>query len=331
MLQWDFVQPSETANRSVDLLFVVDTSDSLKEERSRIASTIPSFVNQLSSETDYRIGVMLAHGGDSYYSGRLYSPPGIPQVLNSRTLSTTQIQSYLGSTLSKPVSDVDEANGEMMTYSLLKSLGSDRISTIQNQGFFRQNAALSVVFVSDENDICYVPNQHGYSAFPDFVPSFENTEAAAYKNYCVGKDNEELVTPDLVYSQLKAVKGSLPLSLGGITHMDPTQVPTGGEDSIGHGVIELVKSSLNGILMELTQTDYSDGLSKLGSTVTQQLHLLTQFGLTGKPSFFEDTVSVQVDGKSVESEYDSNTHLVSLRASDAGQSGSHVRVTACRK
>jgi hypothetical protein len=334
MLHWSFLQPNETVNRSIDLLLVVDSSDSLMNERIRISSTLPSFINQLSLDVDYRIGVMLAHGGSSYYSGKLYSPSGVPKVLNSKTMSVVQVQNYLEKTLRRPLADVDEANGEMMMFSLLKSLESTQVSAIQSQGFYRSNAALAVVFVSDENDICYPPDMYGYKNFPDFVPSYGNTETTAYKKYCINKNNELLITPEKTYTKLKELKGTQPLAVGAVTHIDPSQVPpaqNGSEDSIGHGILELVKNSINGILMELAMTDYSDGMRKIGDMVTHQLHLLTQFELGGSVPFNEKTIAVQIDGKQVKWEYGSTTRLVTIKASDAGKSGSLVYVTACKK
>ena len=152
--KWTFTQPDATAQRDVDLLFVVDTSSSLNTRRTQLASNIPAFMAALHPQTNYRIGTLLAHGGASPYSGKLYQAPGSSLVLNSKTQSVLEIQKELTNTLSHVQLDKDEANGEMMMYSLVKSLEPENFEPIQNSGFFRTGAALSVIFVSDENDVC---------------------------------------------------------------------------------------------------------------------------------------------------------------------------------
>src|SRR5688572_10457564 len=42
--RWQFTQPDPVTSRVVDLLFVTDTSASMDAERSRIADTIPAFI-----------------------------------------------------------------------------------------------------------------------------------------------------------------------------------------------------------------------------------------------------------------------------------------------
>ena len=332
-LSWRFLQPQPTVNRSVDLLFVVDTSRSLDAERSRIASTLPLFVSQLPQQTDYRIGVMLAHGGKSTYSGRLYSASGTPRVLDSRTQSPAAIQSNLTRTLSAPPQDADSANGEGGMYSLLRSLRADRLSELRSQGFYRDGAALSVIFVTDENDVCFRPELSGFTQFPDFVPTLTaNTEVTAYTRYCLDTNGTLVVTPDRVLNALRDLKSSQNLALGGIIHKDPASVPRGPgiEDAIGHGILELVASTLNGVTLELANTDYSAGLTELGSVVSSQLRLQNSFALDGQSPIRPSTIAVQVDDRAVQSEFDAGRREIRIRTQDSGAAGSVVEVTACR-
>lgn len=332
-LSWRFVQPQPTVNRSVDLLFVIDTSRSLDAERSRIASTLPIFVSQLPPQTDYRIGVMLAHGGSSYYSGRLYSASGTPRVLDSRTQSPASIQSNLTQTLSAPPQDIDSANGEVGMYSLLRSLRTDRLNEMRSQGFYRDGAALSVIFVTDENDVCFRPELNGFTQFPDFVPTLTaNTEVTAYTRYCLDSNGTLAVTPERVLNGLRDLKSSQNLALGGIIHKDPASVPRGNgiEDAISHGILELVGSTLNGVTLELANSDYSTGLTELGSVVSSQLRLQNSFGLDGQSPIRPGTIAVHVDDRPVESEFDAVRRETRIRTQDAGAAGSIVEVTACR-
>ncbi|MBC7692938.1 MAG: hypothetical protein H7222_14340 [Methylotenera sp.] len=341
---WDFVQPQPTESGSVDLLFVVDTSASLDNKRSRLATTIPDFVKGLSPGTDYRMGVMLAHGGASAYSGSLYSAPGVPRVLNSKLHSPSQVQAYLTKDLKSPPSDIDEANGEMGLYSLSRSFEAGSVAGLKAQGFYRDDAALSVVFISDENDICYRPELHGYTKFPDFVPSAQNSEVTAYKRYCLNSDGSEAITPASVYARAQAMKPNQKLSLASIVHVDPARVPQGSglEESIGHGILELVEQSgilgIGHVLMDVMDTSYRAGLEKLGNIVSTQLKLNTSFSLDTSPdnsneglTIRPETVSIQVDGVAVNRQYDPASKSVKIALPDAGKAGSLVRVAACKE
>jgi hypothetical protein len=330
-VHWRFVQPSSAPPPEVDLLFVVDTSDSLLEERPRLAKQVPSFIQKLKSDTDYRIAVMLAHGGASNYSGRLYSASGSSKVLNPKTSSLQNIQLQLENTLRNTRADVDEANGEMPTYSFLRSLETDRLAEIRGQGFYRDNAALSVIFVSDENDICYSPKAHGYTTFPDYVPSAQNTEDKAFQKYCEPLLAQSSNLAELVPAKAQAAWGSKAVSLGGIIYQDAKTIPQGSEQSIGHGILELVQSSLNHVLIDLASSDYSAGLAKLGEIVSQQLELLTHFVLDGDSAIRENTISVTVDNQLVDFQYDTQSRNVTIGATSAGQAGSVIDISACKK
>jgi hypothetical protein len=329
-VSWSFIQPQPTVNRSVDLLLVVDTSSSLDQERARIATTLPAFVSQLPAGTDYRVAVMLAHGGASYYSGRLYSSHGNPAVLNSATQSPASIQAALEATLRAPLGDVDEANGEAMMYSLLSSQEPARLAQIKSQGFFRENASLSVLFISDENDVCYPPQLHGYSHFPDYVPSVGGVEEIAYQRYCLKPNHSVAVTPERVVSELQRLKGAEKLSFGALIHKDPAQVPAGGEDSIGHGLLELIQGQPDGMSFEIAENNYVPGLTQLGSIVSSQLLLRTAFTLDGSAGVVAASLRIQVDGHAVSGTYDAGSRVVRIAKTDAGHAGSAVLVTACR-
>lgn len=325
MMHWQFVQPQPTTDRSVDLLFVVDTSSSLGQERAKIAEMTASFVNALHPATDYRIGVMLAHGGASSYSGRLYAGPGQPKVLNSQNHSASYIQSSLKTILSTPVADTDEADGEMMFYSFHKSLSSSsRLAEARALGFFRTGVALSVIFISDENDVCFRPELNGFTLFPDYVPSQRNVEVTAFGKYC------SQITIDSVLAEARRIQKEMPLSFAAVAHIDRSKVVRTSEDAIGHGLIELVKKSLNGVLLDISDQDYSAGLAQLGNIVRTSLELQTVFKLTKAPQLVPGSLQVRVDGKTVAANYESTATTVHLSAAEAGSAGSLVNVSACR-
>ena len=328
---WRFVQPQPTLHHTVDLLIVADTSTSLNAKRARIAAQLPAFISHLSAQTNYRVGVMLAHGGASNNTGRLFAASGSNLVLNSRDLTAAQIQTQLTNTLLHPAADVDETEGEAMMYSAQRSLGSDRLPQIQAQGFYRPEAALSIVFVTDENDVCYPPELHGYFAWPDYVPSPRGVEAIAYQKYCADPGGSAKITPESTLAQFQAFKSAEKLNFGGIVHSNPAGVPHAGEDSIGHGILELLGLVPDSVSLDLNLRDYSAGLAQLANVASLQLDLKTLFDVTDHGVLDPTTLLVTVDAQTVHATYAAQPSQVQLSVTDAGHAGSVVQISACPK
>jgi hypothetical protein len=327
--KWIFTQPPTSTQQSVDLLFVLDTSSSLNTRRAQLASSIPAFIGQLDPRTDYRIGTLLAHGGASPYSGMLYQAPGSSQVLNSQTQSAAEIQQQLANTLSKVQADKDEANGEMMMYSLMRSLEPGMFEKNKTAGFFRDDAVLSVVFVSDENDVCYPAQLNGFTQYPDFKTSVLNWEAIAYDRYCKKAGSQAESWPSAVYSKLIELKGENQVSLAGIIHHNPAQVPTKTEAAIGHGILQLVQQAPQPVFMDITSPDFSAGLAKLGNVVKTQLNLLTLFQLEDGKALDINTIEVKVDGIPVKSMFSPESSTVQINQEDAGRASSLIEIAGC--
>mgnify|MGYP000125436851 CR=1 FL=1 len=77
-----FNQPQALITKKVDVLFVVDSSGSLAQERREVGEGIDALIGALPVDVDYHIGVMLAHVG--IWSGQLYRfDPFTPLVLKS--------------------------------------------------------------------------------------------------------------------------------------------------------------------------------------------------------------------------------------------------------
>lgn len=334
--EWSFKQPEAGVRRVVDILFVADTSPSMDEEARKLAAMIPSFIGRLAAGTDFRIAVMLAHGNTSRFSGRLY--PGFrgdaPVVLSSAQLTVPQIQAAFKQRLldANQEIDHDDANGEAGMYSLVRGTSRKLLHESQAQGFFRPDAALSVVFLEDENDLCYRPELNGYTQFPDYVPSSGGWEARAYELYCKRPGHGPASYPSYLYSRLVKLKGNRPVTLGGIVHIDPAKVPPPNgrsEDAIGHGIIELTQKSANGVLIDIAEPSYAAGLAELGNVVQATLELSTRFDLGGAEALDPESVRVMVDGRDVESRYESEANAVEIAMGDAGHGGSEVQVAAC--
>jgi hypothetical protein len=144
--------PDDAITRKIDILIVQDTSGSIKDERAAIATGFDNFLDILPAEVDYRIAVMNGHSAGTW-SGSLYQKGTEPLILDSELHAIAQVKADLRKKMQNPATEGASDGGEMGLYSLMNGL-NDNLSNMQSQGFFRNDAALAVIFVADENDIC---------------------------------------------------------------------------------------------------------------------------------------------------------------------------------
>ncbi|MEL6348218.1 MAG: hypothetical protein AAFV53_34230, partial [Myxococcota bacterium] len=134
----DFVQEY---NEEVDVLWVVDNSCSMSDEVSRIASNFNTFIDEfIRLDLDYHIGVITTDMVDSNDQGRLQGPfitPSTPDPQGAFTQQTDQGSS---------------GSADEQGFAAVQSALSDPLLSGHNAGFLREDAALSVIVVSDEDD-----------------------------------------------------------------------------------------------------------------------------------------------------------------------------------
>jgi len=314
-----FVQPQAIVRRSVDLLFVTDTSGSLNEERSLIARGIDSFVAALPEDVNYRIAVMLGHGSRSCHMGALYSVNGVGPVLDSAQQTLDQTRSDLEVLLTRVATDRYSDGGEENLFSLFQGIHGNRLAQSQARGFFRDDAALAVVFIADENDICAE-----YPAGILRVYDPDRLELSAKARDCAG------VSPNAVLTQLRNLQGDRPLLVAAITYGDPTLVPVGGENEVAYGINELVEAA-EGLHIDLASTDsqrYQRGLAQVGELVTRELNLSSEFRL-GQTGIDVSSLEVQVNGEDRAYTYDEATGVVRLTDLQSTDAGATVDLRYC--
>lgn len=312
-----FKQPEADVVKKVDLLFVTDTSSSLHDERGQIADGIDAFVRELPADVDYRIAVMLGHGSRGNHWGQIYKYKNAKLVLNSETMSLDEIRADLRSNLLNTAGDSHSDGGEMGLYSLYKSLSGGKLASIRAHGFYREDAALAVVFIADENDICAE-----YPAGVTPVVDPDGGEVKAKARDCAG------ITPAAVLGGLRELQGDRPLLVSGIVYVDPAKTPRGGENEVGYGYLDLIRLS-NGIAIEMADARYREGLASIGALTTIKLSLMTEFKLS-QSQVDASTIEVQVDGNTVNYTYQSPLNEVHILEGDAGGARSTVDVAYCQ-
>lgn len=306
-------QPEAELTKKIDILFVSDTSGSLNAEREEIALGIDSFVAELPDEVDYQVGVMLAHGSTSSYSGKLYQRGSEPVVLSNQELTLNEIRNHLRKKMLYIKTDGATDGGEVGLYSFTRGITS-QLEANRESGFFRNDAALAVVFVADENDICA-----DYPEGVTPVPDPNGKEGPAKERDCAG------INPASVLQQIKQLQGDRPYLISGITYNDLNNVPSGGENEFGYGYDEIIMKA-NGLSIDLATGNFSVGLASIGSLATKKLNLITDFPLS-RAYVDTETIEVRVDGQMTSHNYQEDTKLVHV--SEPGQAQSTVDISYC--
>lgn len=133
----------QTPNPMVDILWVVDNSGTMSEERAQLGEKFDKFMaSLLASGADYHIGIVSTDTDDTSHSGRLQ---GDPKVITS---STPDPKAAFAANVQLPETDSRIERG---LDAMRLALGEDLLAG-DNSGFLRANASLFVIVISDEND-----------------------------------------------------------------------------------------------------------------------------------------------------------------------------------
>ncbi len=136
---------SQKASAEVDILWVVDNSESMEEEQSNLAGNFDSFISFIdTSRINYHIGVVSTDMDDPAHSGRLQ---GAPKVIDN---DTPNPQAAFAANVQVGISG---GGNEMGLFAAHEALSEPLISDpASNAGFLRPTASLAIIFVSDEDD-----------------------------------------------------------------------------------------------------------------------------------------------------------------------------------
>jgi hypothetical protein len=358
VLSETFTQISLTPPDNLDILFLTDTSESNDhpDQITHLANNIENLFSQFSSVPDYRVGVGLAHGGASAFSGELFTTfagagNGEPEVLKPGTADKETIlfnkltDNRADKEVPDTIPDTDDLDpnsdtlktayygtdgGEAGLYSLKKMFDDNfySIRTSTSDEFLRDDAGLLVFFVADENDICYPGNPQTVdwdtiNIFDTITELFtrKSKEDWARDRWCDG------VTASSVLASLKDKKGELPVNVSGLIHSDPNSIDSSeSENGLSHGYLDLV-SLTNGysINFNSNEAEIAAGLTALGKHINKKLSLKTEFTMSDT-DVAPRSVALFVDDVLVDSNFNAVTNNVQMMGQDAGIVGSDIRV-----
>jgi cysteine-rich repeat protein len=196
------VHDPATAGR-IDILFVVDNSASMCEEQINLRASFQSFIDALvaAGGIDFQIGVVTTDTMDPMQSGRLQNVPRALMNTDDCTVAlpppddcTTGLPSPLPKILTPATVDLAHVFGCIASVGIDGFGGEAPLAAVElalspplaapggaNEGFLRDDAALAVVFVGDEDD-CSVCDDPAWPGQCQFMPSItQNLDCALWQ------------------------------------------------------------------------------------------------------------------------------------------------------
>jgi len=135
----------------VDILWVVDNSGTMREERQQLGEKFDQFMSELEKVgADYHIGIVSTDTDDPTHSGRLQ---GSPKIIGNDTADPKA--TFIANVDLPETSNRNEKGLEAMRLAL-----SDELLAGDNAGFLREQASLYVIVLSDEDDHSLGPTRY---------------------------------------------------------------------------------------------------------------------------------------------------------------------------
>lgn len=140
------------AEAQVDILVAIDNSKSMKDEQKNMAQKINNLLDRVNG-LDWRIGVIttdMKH--QTLGDGRLLPFANGDYYITSQ-LSLVAAKEQFGKTIQRSENGDFEEQGIKATYRAIeRSLVTQEANDKYNKSFFRKDAALAVIVISDENE-----------------------------------------------------------------------------------------------------------------------------------------------------------------------------------
>lgn len=137
----------QTPVPAVDVLWVVDNSCSMAEEQNALARNFGAFINYfVGSGLDYHVGVVSTGFDDPKERGLLLEGRGEKWI----DADTPEPVAVFRDMAEMGTNGENEEKGRDQVYGAIELLGMDE--RLPNWGFYREEAALAVIVISDEDD-----------------------------------------------------------------------------------------------------------------------------------------------------------------------------------
>jgi hypothetical protein len=247
----------------VDILFVIDNSESMNVHQDNLSANIDSFVKAFAGNEslDYHIGVTSIYDSTRYGSivkkfvpnGELrpmpHPVPNLPASYytkeHSNSLLLKEMLKIGVSSFVKSTTSRGEANGPEIEESfspVMAALSEPKISADSNKGFYRDDAHLVIIFITDASDAS--PNLSAEQLY-SFLLNLKQQDYSKIHTYGVLADaNDKLCT-----------------------RVDPS-LKTDGDKSSGKpdSIIDFISMS-RGRKLSICQENYGPMLSAMGKEI----------------------------------------------------------------
>ena len=239
------------AQSDIDVLWVIDNSSSMAQEQARVSTAINSFFQYFSTlSLDYHMGVITTDVVNPLMAGRLQ---GSPTFI---TTATVDPAAELAEAINVGEEDMGDESG---LYAAELGLSEPVLST-ENAGFYRPDAHLAVIFLTDEPEQSGIPDTH----FNEFFT---------------------LLKPDPGKLHLSAIAGD-PATGCAATCDGIENTATPGDAYYN------VVTAFGGVFYSICNCDIAPGLDRIGALSTAWL---TTFALSAQPAD-PSRIAVTVDG-----------------------------------
>lgn len=195
----------------VDILWTIDNSCSMEDEQAALTANFPNFMDYfVGSGLDYHVGVISTDLDDNSHEGKLrtYLPKGaaIPiRFIDEKTEDPTEVFTGMA-TVGTDGSGFEKGKGAIYTALELRRLGAENI------GFYRQEASLHTIIISDEDD----DTPEFLITQPEFVNWYKSLKSGGWR-----RTFSSIVSPDTdsggfdggPYLELTAAIGGIPWNI----------------------------------------------------------------------------------------------------------------------
>ncbi|MDH3650703.1 MAG: hypothetical protein OEQ53_13550, partial [Saprospiraceae bacterium] len=321
--------------RSLDILFMLDDSDSMHDNRRTVAHFLHRFFELLdASGIHFSTGIMLGHA-DRYKAGLFISSDGseIHKVMCRTDWSVEEIATQMQ--LNMLSVGLSGTAGEAGLYSLKESITTN-LEINQNLDFYHEESALAIVFMSDENDISESRDPGSCESGPYH---FQPVGMSSIGNNCVEAEIRQTYYsyPDgflrwgyhQVFSEVLHLKDDLPLFSAAITYQ-PGDRHSGFED-YGYGYNEFVDMAKRGhkINLDLVRNQpekFAESFLAFVELLASEKYRLTRFVM--KREIIPSSVIVWVDNYLLpDKAFRLDQNVVTIDPGQAGSSGDAIRIS----
>lgn len=252
----------QAPSNEVDILWVVDNSKSMEQEQARVASGAELFIANLESTgMDFHLGVITTDmDASNPDAGALL---GNPPVLSAASAD------YVGAFAARVQVATGGSDQEKGLQAALTAVTPPLVNT-RNTGFLRDEAMLSIIIVSDEND----------------CSDFGALGAGAVGEDCYTRYDELTPVQDIV-AELEAIKDEAGrVTVSGI--VGPEKIDN-CEDTVAGRRYYTAIAMTGGLQNDICTADYARIMDDLGLIATG---MLSSFPLDYVPD--PETIEVQV-------------------------------------